>query len=249
MKWSPSHLFLLGALIFSIAGIDRAWHGYRFWLLETKRCHVEKAMQAADNITDPAEAIFAFQKIIPTQPDIQLRILQRQWRMALDMLDRIKRAKFNAVLDAEVPLLYKALADHLESMKDRAAQVLIESDTLKNETSWRIHNLRGAVKLLSAFIVLDTERNWKKVRGTLKEAISDLKTALALVDTTDLPAKEKNIPRWNLELLYENQLVRKISVSHVEAERRLELKSNLEAIIPEKGGYAPGEPLDMRIKK
>ena len=249
MKWNPSHLFLLGALIFGIAGIDRVWHGYQFWSLETKSCHMEKALQAADNITDASEAIFAYQNIIPTQPDIQLRILQRQWRMALDMLDRIKRAKFNAVLDVEVPSLYKALADHLEGMKDSAAQVLTDSDSLKNETSWRIHNLRGAVKLLSAFIVLDTERNWKKVQGTLKEAISDLKSAVALVDTTDLPAVEKNIPRWNLELLQENQLVKKISVSHVKAERRLELKSNLEAIIPEKGGYAPGEPLDMRVKK
>lgn len=249
MKWNPSHLFLMGALIFGIAGLDRAWHGYRFWSLETESCHMEKALQMADNITDPAEAIFAYQNIIPTQPDIQLRILQRQWGMALDMLDRIKRAKFNAVLDAEVPSLYKALAVHLEGMKDSAAQVLTDFDPLKNEISWRIHNLRGAVKLLSAFIVLDTERNWKKVQGTLKEAISDLKSAVALVDMTNLPAVEKNIPRWNLELLQENQLVKKISVSNVKAERRLELKSNLEAIIPEKGGYAPGEPLDMRIKK
>ena len=85
--------------------------------------------------------------------------------------------------------------------------------------------------------------------GEIKAALSSLKAAISTVDQSDGTEHEKNIPRWNMELLQGNQTIRKMKLTKQQAERRLDLKENLEAIIPEKGGYAPGEPLERRIKK
>ena len=40
-----------------------------------------------------------------------------------------------------------------------------------------------------------------------------------------------------------------MQLAKVEEQERLNLKDNLEAIIPEKGGYAPGEPLETKVLK
>jgi hypothetical protein len=146
-------------------------------------------------------------------------------------------------------VLYNRLEGLLEDMKDRSDFILTEFESLRGDIIWRVFNIRGSVRILASFIVLETERNWKKVRGTMKEAISDLKSAVDTVDKTYSATFEKNIPRWNLELLQGQQFVKKIKLTKVEAERRLELRDNLEAIIPEKGGYAPGEPMERRMKK
>jgi hypothetical protein len=105
------------------------------------------------------------------------------------------------------------------------------------------------VKIVSSFLVLETEKNWKKVRGKLKEATSDLKSAIDIVDKTASSNLEKNICRWNLEILGQQQPGKKMKLAESDAEHHLVLRDNLEAIIPEKGGYAPGEAMGGAMKK
>jgi hypothetical protein len=126
--------------------------------------------------------------------------------------------------------------------------VITENDPLRKEVAWRIHNIEGAARLLAAFAVLETERNWKKVMSAMQAAVSAFKSAIETVDAAPVSNLEKSMPRWNLELLHADIYIKKLSVIQPDQER-LELRDNLEAVIPEKGGYAPGEPLERRIRK
>lgn len=248
-KYVILSLPLLGALIFGYIGVYGAFEYKSHRSLETRNRQMKVQINMVSAIDDNNKAVEIYKTIMPVAPDVQLSILQRQWLISLEMVDRIRLARYNDVLEDEVPVFYKQLLVHLDDMHNRCSYVLTEFEPLECDIAWRVYNIKGAVNLLRAFVVLETEKIWKKVRGTMKEAISDLKSSVELVDRTDSPAFEKNIPRWNLELLQANQYIRKVGFSKMEAERRLDLRENLEAIIPEKGGYAPGEPIERRMKK
>jgi hypothetical protein len=242
---------LVVALVFGLLGASKALQYRQYRNLGTEHRQLQEGLQIADAISGPRQAIDHYKTLRPSLPEIQLRILQRQWLVALDILHQIQLVKYNAVLDKEVPVLFDNLQGHLQDMKDRCNLVLTENDLLPEAVAWRIYNIKGSVNLLSAFIVLETERNWKKVMGTMKDAISDLKLAIAGADKAQINTEgfERNIPRWNLELLHGEQYVKKFKFTKLEAEQRLELRDNLEAIIPEKGGYAPGEPVERKVEK
>ncbi len=240
---------LLAAVVFVLLGANKALQYRHYRNLETEYRQLHKEVQVADAISGHRQAIDYYRGLKPTLPEVQLRILQRQWLVALEILHQIQLAKYNAVLDKEVPALFDSLQDHLEDMKDRCNALLAESDLLPEAIVWRIYDIKGSVNLLSAFIVVETEKNWEKVMGTIKDAISDLKLAIASVDKAHAGGREKNIPRWNLELLHGEHIVKHFKFTRMEAERRLELRDNLEAIIPEKGGYAPGEPVEKKVEK
>jgi hypothetical protein len=242
-------LLLLVSLIFVFVGIHRLLRYGHYGTLESESRHLQHEIQVADLMGDHNVAIDHYKALKTSLPEVQLRILQRQWLVALEILHQIQLAKYNSVLDKEVPVLFDNLQGHLQDMKDRCNVLLTESDLLPEAVAWRIYNIKGSVNLLSAFIVLETEKNWKKVMGTMKDAISDLKLAIASVDKAQTESFERNIPRWNLELLHGEQYVKKFTFTQLEAERRLELRDNLEAIIPEKGGYAPGEPMERKVEK
>jgi len=59
----------------------------------------------------------------------------------------------------------------------------------------------------------------------------------------------KNIPRWNFEMLTGEDYVKKMEVAKTDPEKNQALQESLEALIPEMGGYAPGEPIETKIKK
>jgi len=247
-KWL---LFLpLGlAFLFAAIGGQRLLQYEEYHGRELENLVLQRSLRTGDELEDPTEAIAHYAKIRPMIPEIQLRILQRQWTMALEMLHEIQAARYNPKLEAEVSALFARLTDHLDAMKARCSALVSESAPLAPEIAWRIYNISGCAGLLKTFCVLETEGNWKKISSMLKDALADLKAAIEQVDLSHTPTYEKNIPRWNVELLYGEDLVRKLAQSSGDTERRLELKDNLEAIIPEKGGYAPGEPVDRTIQK
>jgi hypothetical protein len=83
----------------------------------------------------------------------------------------------------------------------------------------------------------------------IRDALADYKAAIDAVDSTGAPVEHKNIPRWNFELLNSEQYVKKIEAVKTDLEKNQALKENLETLIPEMGGYAPGEPVETKIKK
>lgn len=239
---------ILGALVFLALGIERLLEYGKAGDQAARNERLLEAVAKADGIEENQAALEAYQRIAPSIPEIEVRILQKEWLAALELLHQVQLAKYNRALEDEVAALYGKLGDHLDSMKERCGVVLTQSDSLRKEVAWRIYNVEGAVRLLAAFSILETERNWKKVRSAMAAAISALKSAIETVDAAPVSNLEKNIPRWNLELLHADIYVKKLRIVQPDKER-LELRDNLEAVIPEKGGYAPGNPLERRIRK
>ena len=250
MKYRTSQVIsTTAALLFGILGIWGAFQFQHAW--DQVRRHEQRTAQLrlADDTASDQAAVALYKQLVPLDAAVQLRILQRQWVMALDLLDRIRLSKYHNALDKDLPLLYGSLDALLSEAGERAESVLAESAALPDRYAWRVHNLKAAVTLLKAFVALETEDNWKKVHALLKEAVNELKLAIERVDRLSVPMADKYIPRWNLELLQGRQDIRKILISTPETERRLDLGQSLEAIIPEKGGYAPGNPVERRMKK
>jgi len=215
---------------------------------ELQMRQLQQALQAADAITSNDAAIAAYENLKSTRPEIQIRILQRQWPQALAILRQIQLARMRN-LQNEVPRYTDQLRKHLEAMSDRSSSILTDSDSLPAEILWRAKNIEGAVKLLTAFLMLEDIANVDKAQGVVREAVSDFKAAIEAVEKTENPAFEKNIPRWNLEMLIGQEYVKRIEAARTDPERNQALKENLETLIPEIGGYAPGEPIETRIQK
>ncbi len=239
---------MLLAAIFAVSGINRIMAYNRYKSLEFQSRVLQLQIQFADNLEDNHEALIYYKNMDSPFPEIQLRILQRQWLVALEMVSQIQSVRHHAVLKDDVPAMFNKLKDHLHEMGEGCDAQTIEVSE-NSDILWRIYNIRGAARLLTAFVISEREKNLKKVRGMMKSAISDFKLAIESVDQSDRTDFEKHIPRWNLEILHGEQFVRNIAFTETDAEQRLKLKDNLEAIIPEKGGYAPGEPLETRIRK
>ena len=237
------------AVGFTVLGVYQFLNLKAYRALESEARELQREVQVGDRLGDHVEAVTNYQGINPEVLEVQLRILQRQWLIALDYLYQIQATRYNKVLQKEFPLILEQLHAHLEDMHDRCREVLSRPGPLPPKLAWRFFNISGCLKLLRAFIVLETEENWKKIAGMMREAISDSKTAIEQVDAVHPITLDANIPRWNLELLHSEQFVKLIVRTEADAERRLDLRDNLEAIIPEKGGYAPGEPLQRKIRK
>jgi len=248
-KLIPLSLVVLVALLFVVAGIKCIENYSKYSALESQNKELKRGVNIADKIDSNTQAVAFYRTLDASAPELQLRILQRQWLIVLEIIHQIALAKYNDFLRRDIPGLYDRLNDHVNDMNDRCNFLLTDVELLENNITWRIYNMRGAIRLMRAFIVMETEKNWKKVVGTIKGGITDLKSSIDSVDKIPGISFQKNIPRWNLELLHAEQVVTKFQFSTADAERRLELKDNLEAIIPEKGGYAPGEPLERKIKK
>jgi hypothetical protein len=209
----------------------------------------QQEVEAADAITDDTRAVTAYQKIETIQPDVQLRILQRQWHIALSLLKSIQMCRYTAALEQDIPAYNARLKEHLDAMLDRCTGTLTGGNDLRPEVMWQLYNIAASAKLLKAFVMLDEEKNADKVQGVIRDALSDYKAAIDAVDKTGAPAMDTNIPRWNFELLNSEQYVKKIEAVKTDLEKNQALKENLETLIPEMGGYAPGEPVETKIKK
>ena len=175
---------LLAAFVFLALGIARVLECRRAGDLATRNELLKEAIAEADGIEENQAALRAYQAIVPSIPEVELRILQRQWLEALEILHQVQLARYNRVLEGEVPALYTKLVDHLNSMKERCGILLTEEVSLRSEVAWRVYNIEGAARLLAAFTVLERERNWKKVMSAMGTAILAFKSAIEKFKST-----------------------------------------------------------------
>lgn len=216
--------------------------------LEARNRQLQQELQKADAIADNSAAVSSYKKL-PVLPEIQLRILQRQWRIALEVLQYMQRARYNNELQNETSVYNERLKSLLDEMLDRSSSMLADSERLQPDIIWQAYNASGAAKLLSAFLLLEREQNVDKVQGVMRDALTDFKSAIDAVDKADVSPLQRNTPRWNFEMLNGEQFIKKIEVAKTDMEKNQVLKENLETLLPEMGGYAPGEPIETRIKK
>jgi hypothetical protein len=242
-------LLVLLAVGFMLLGIYSVFQYRAIKALEARNQHLQQELQKADAIADDSAAVSAYKKLQPALPEIQLRILQRQWRIALEFLQYMQRARYNTELLNETGVYNKRLKSLLEEMLDRSSSMLADSTSLQPDILWQAYNASGAAKLLSAFLLLEVEQNVDKVQGVMRDALTDFKAAIEAVDKASVPPLQRNIPRWNFEMLNGEQFIKKLEVAKTDMEKNQVLKENLETLLPEMGGYAPGEPIETRIKK
>ena len=216
--------------------------------LEARNRQLQQELQKSDAIADDSAAVSSYKKL-PARPEIQLRILQRQWRVALEVLQYLQRAQYNTELQNETGIYSERLKSLLDEMLDRSSSMLADSERLQPDIIWQTYNASGAAKLLSAFLLLEREQNVDKVQGVMRDALTDFKSAIDAVDKADVSPLQRNTPRWNFEMLNGEQFIKKIEVAKTDMEKNQVLKENLETLLPEMGGYAPGEPIETRIKK
>jgi hypothetical protein len=243
------YLLILALGVLAGIGVDRAFRANQDRLQAGRSRDLREAVRLADAEPDNVEAVRQYEAVKPSPPEVELRILARQWAIALEKLREIRRIRDNLSLHDEVPVRFGKLKELLDSMNERCLALLSDAQALPPEAVWRAYNLQGAVKLLNSFAVTETERNVKKATAIFREAITHLKAAIDAVDLVPASGLERNIPRWNLELLYSEQILERFQLVQPDTQRQLDLNNNLEAILPDQGGYAPGEPIDRIIRK
>jgi hypothetical protein len=243
------YLPVMGIFLAAIISAACFWRFHENHIQERRLRQLEHDVLLADGIRDNRKAVSAYESLNASAPEIQLRILQRQWGMAMEILEQVNRVKYNATLADDAALSYDKILAHLDGMRDRCGAMLAESVGLPGEITWQAYNISAAARLLTAYVTLETEKNWPKAQQMIKESLSDLKLAIDAVDAIPGKTPEKNIPRWNMELLYDQQYVEKFTLFNPENQNRMDLNDNLEMLIPERGGYAPGEPADRSVKK
>lgn len=240
-------------ILLSVALVLLAIYGMREYgavtTLEARNKLIKQELQKADAMADDNAALAALKKLSPALPEIQLRIVQREWRIALQLMQYMQRASGNSELRNETDAYAARLRTLLDGMIERCAGTLVDAASLRPEITWQLYNTAGSAKVMSAFMMLETEQNVDRVQGVMRDALSDYKAAIEAVDKAGAPPAQKNIPRWNFEVLSGGENVEKFEVSMTDTDKNQELKENLETIIPEIGGYGPGEPVETIVKK
>jgi hypothetical protein len=216
---------------------------------EARNTLLKQNLQKADAMTDDNTAVAALKKLSPALPEIKLRIVQREWRLSLQLLQYLQRARDNSELQNETDAYAARLQTLLNGMIERCGSTLTDAASLSPDIVWQLYNAAGSAKVMSAFLMLETEQNVDKVQAVMRDALTDYKAAIEAVDKAGVPPSQKNIPRWNFEVLNGEEKVQKFEVSTSDAGKNQSLKENLETIIPEIGGYGPGEPVESIVKK
>lgn len=240
-------------ILLSVAFVLLGMYGIREYdeatTLEARNTLLKQNLQKADAMTDDNAAVAALKKLSPTLPEIQLRIVQREWRLSLQLLQYLQRARDNSELQNETDTYASRLKTLLDGMSERCGSTLADAASLRPDIVWQLYNAAGSAKVMSAFLMLETEQNVDKVQAVMRDALTDYKAAIEAVDKAGVPPSQKNIPRWNFEVLNGEEKVQKFEVSTSDAGKNQSLKENLETIIPEIGGYGPGEPVETIVKK
>lgn len=216
---------------------------------ESRTRLLRQQVQKADALEDDSAAVSVYKTLRPALPEIQLRILQRQWRLAMGLVQYMQRARYNVELQNETDLYSSRLKSLLDEMLDRCGSMQADVASVRPEIQWQVYNVAGSAKVLSAFMMLENGQNVDKVQGVMRDALSDYKAAIEVVDKAGVPPMQKNIPRWNFELLNGQDYIQKFEVAMSDNEKNQALKENLETLMPEMGGYAPGEPIETEVKK
>ncbi len=237
------------SVTFVLLGMYATRQYFELTAREERETLLQRELHRADSMTDDNAAVAAYKKLSPELPEIQLRIVQRQWRIALELMQYMQRARDNTELENETDVYGARLKTLLDEMIERCGSTLADAASLHPDIVWQFYNTAGSAKVLSAFVMLETEQNVDKVQGVMRDALTDYRAAIEAVDEAGVPPAQKNIPRWNFEVLSGEENVQKFEVSMTDTAKNEALKENLETLIPEIGGYGPGEPVETIIKK
>lgn len=229
------------------------------WLDDYRRHSAQKrswqalvaALARADEQPDPESGLVLLQRLPPPAGDqvaVRFRILHRKWEIAQNRLAELRRARANPLLQGEMDGELAAFTEDLDAL-EAGCDAELDGRKLPPEQRWQLLNLRAGVRAMQALVILEWEENRKKAGTRLEAGIADLKAAIPAVDRATLDAGDRKVPRWNLELLQARGKARRMGWARAADDPKTKLRPNLEALVPESGGYAPGAPVERRMQK
>jgi len=184
-------------------------------------------------------------------PSLNYQILYHQWLDALIDFDSLAAGAENRYVSSDLESLRNDVHQSLLQLRANCDKQLHHGDMSEvenNDHRWPIYNLRGAVSVMMAYSLIEFSQDSEKSRTFLADAVEDFKQAIRSVDESAVMPTQRMIPRWNLELIVgagESVVVgRQLGGDSVE-----EMRGQLQAVVPNVGGYSPGVPLETRVRK
>lgn len=130
----------------------------------------------------PGDAESALENLAGALPEAQIALLRRQWEQAVELAAEIRETRKRPALIGEIPAIRDRLRALLEGMSGRTDALLADSENLEPSLRWRVRNLRGCVRLMTAFVEMESGENAGPARVLLRSAVSDFARAIAEVD-------------------------------------------------------------------
>lgn len=184
-------------------------------------------------------------------PSLDYLILYRQWLAALIHFDKLAAGAENRYVSSDLDNLKNDVHQSLLQLRascDNQLHYADGNEAKNNDIQWPIYNLRGAVSVMMAYSLIEFSQDSEKSRTFLGDAVEDFKQSIRSVDESAVMPAQRMIPRWNLELIFgagESVVVgRKLGGDSIE-----EMRGQLQAVVPNVGGYSPGAPLETRVRK
>jgi hypothetical protein len=179
-KWGGFALAAFAVLAFAVGGFH--WiQGLRQFRAAREMLALRADYQAA-LAAPPSEAESALENLADGLPEAQIALLRRQWERAVALAAEIRETRKRPALIGEIPAIRDRLRALLEEMTGRADALLADSENLEPDLRWRVRNLRGCVRLMTAFVEMESGENAGPARVLLRSAVSDFAQAIADVE-------------------------------------------------------------------
>lgn len=254
-RWYPAlfWLIIIVCLVVAIDGAIRYQQANRHQkAVQQFYQHQAQILQnKANNISDLEDLQQQAQLLQIAAPELDYYVLYQQWLAALNHFDRLVASAENRYVSSD--LSHQQHETHqsflnLRALCDKQLRQIDQLESASDDDRWAIYNLRGAISVMMAYSLIEYSQDSEKSRTFLAEAVEDLKQAIRSVDESAVPPAQRMIPRWNLELIVgagETMAVgRQLGGDSAE-----EMRGQLQAVVPNVGGYSPGAPLETRVRK
>jgi hypothetical protein len=186
-----------------------------------------------------------------TVANLDYQILYRKWLAALANFETLTAGAENRYVSRDLDQLREEVQQSLLHLRSACDQQLRGSEQGRADNTdqrWAMYNLRGTVAVMMAYTLIEFSQDSDKSHAFLGDAVEDFKYAIRAVDQRALPPAQRMVPRWNLELIVgsgESLMVgRTLSGDSVDAVRQ-----QLQAVLPNVGGYASGTPIETQVRK
>lgn len=182
-------------------------------------------------------------------PQLDYLLLYRQWRQELSRFDLLAASAENRYLAADLSGLRQQVQQSFLDLRSACDQQLRRNEGASDPQRWAVHNLRGAVSVMMAYTLLEFSHDAERSRTFLGDAVEDFKQAIQTVDQADVAAAQQMVPRWNLELIVGGGETLAVGQGMAGSGDLEQVRGQLQAVVPNVGGYAPGVPLETRVRK
>jgi len=179
-KWGAFALIVFAIFSFALGGFH--WIQGMGNLSAAREMFALRTDYQAALAAPPLDAESALENLARALPEARIALLRRQWARAAALAGEIRETRKRSALIDEIPAIRDRLRALLKEMTGRSDALLADSENLEPILRWRVRNLRGCVRLMTAFVEMESGENAGPARVLLRSAVSDFAQAVADVD-------------------------------------------------------------------